>query len=251
MSSSAQPPAAAAPLLTVPDPQGDARGDGSYVLPGALVKGMERSLDLREFRAEDRGGRLRLVLAFGGVDNPWSAPRGFSVPLIDVFVKTDLGGAQTLGDTRLNAPPGDGWQRHYQVSGFRTLAWVADKDGQVRESPARPDVGVSGSEVVLDTDLPAKRYGYWVTVRLYSPLSGTGFLSPVVGGGDAALVAGRPGLPSPVDVLLAGPQERVYLDRVLPPSGELRDRRPAILLALGGAALLVALLATFRAWRRV
>ncbi len=240
----------APPLLTLSDPVGDVRGDGSYTLPSALVGGIERSLDVRELRADNVGGKLVLTVGLGGTDNPWNAPRGFSAILLDVFVKTDYGGQLALGDTGFSAPPGSGWQRHYQVSGFATRAWAADKDGTVRPLGKVPDVRLEGSALILATDLAAGSDSYWVTSRIYSPLTPKGFLEPQVDAGEAGLGAPRPGMPSPVDVLASGDQARLYAERVVPPSGQRRDRRPLILLGVAVGALLLTLVATVRAWRR-
>lgn len=239
-----------AALLIVADPAGDVRGDGSYRLPSALLSGIERSVDLRELRAENVGGKLRLSVGLGGMDNPWNAPRGFSAVLLDVFVKTDLGGHTELGDSGFRTPAGVGWQRHYQVSGFDTHAWAAGKNGGVQAVTEVPRVSVEGSTVVLDTDLAAGHYSYWVLSRIYSPLTPSGFLAPRVGGDDASLGVERAGLPSPVDVLSPGDQARAYAAQLLPPVGELRDRRPLALLFLAGAGLLTAVFATFRVWRK-
>lgn len=239
----------ASTLLTITDPTGDTRGDGSYTLPPALVGGSDNSLDIRELRAENVNGRVRIVVGLGGVANPWNAPSGWSSTLIDVFVKTSVGGDQTLADTGFVTPPGDGWQRHYQVSGFRTRAWRF-VNGQAQEVSLATQAVRSGTEVVIDTDLPARPYSYWVTSRVYSPLTPSGFVAPRVAGGASDLLVPRAGLPSPVDVLLVGDQARAYVTRILSPSGELRDRRSMLLLLLAALGVLLAVIATFRAWRR-
>ncbi|PYE54476.1 glucodextranase-like protein [Deinococcus yavapaiensis KR-236] len=242
-------PFVAAALLTITDPAGDTRGDGSYTSPPALVGGSENSLDIRELRAENVAGRVRIVVGLGGVANPWNAPSGWSSTLIDVFVKTSVGGEQGLADTGFVTPPGDGWQRHYQVSGFRTRAWHV-VNGETQEvSLATPAVR-RGTEVSIDTDLPARSYSYWVTSRIYSPLTSSGFLTPRVAGGSSDLLVPRAGMPSPVDVLLVGDQARAYITRILPPGGQLRDRRSTLLLILAVLGVLAAVIATFRAWRR-
>ncbi|AFZ65968.1 glucodextranase DOMON-like domain-containing protein [Deinococcus peraridilitoris] len=237
-------------LLVVPDPAGDVRGDGSYVLPSALLSGMERSVDLRELRAENEGGKLRLVIGLGGADNPWKAPSGFSAPLLDVFIKTDFGGTRELADTGFTTPPGSGWHLRYQISGFGTRAWKASREGSVAPTDDRPVVQLEGSSIIVNTNLPAGRYGYWVTSRVYSPLTPDGYLPPRVGGDSASLSVVRSGMPSAVDVLFGDDQIRTFHDRVLPISGELHDRRPLALLVLAGLALLLAVIATVRAWRK-
>jgi len=251
ISAAALPPAQSV-LLSVADPAGDVRGDGSYALPVTMRGLMERSLDLREFRVENHAGRLRLVVGMGGLDNPWESPRGFSAVMLDVYVKTDYGGKREIGEKEQDfvTPPGSGWQRHYRVTGFGTRAWTADRDGNAREDARLPTVTAAGSAVVLDTNLPAGKYSYWVTARVYSPLTPEGFVPPEVGADEAGLGVARADAPSAVDVLYAGDQARAYQSHVLPATGELHDRRPLALLFLAAAGLVTAILATFRAWRR-
>lgn len=243
-------PSLAAALLSVPDPAGDVNGDGSYVLPRALVGGAERALDLRELRAENVNGRLRVTVGMGGAGNPWNAPNGLSAALVDVFVKTGLGGSRELGATGFSTAGGTGWQRHYQISGFGVRAWSAAPDGTVTPGPEDARLTVQGTDLVLDTDVPAGRYSYWVTSSVYSPLTPDGALAPDVTGGPESLVVARAGLPAPVDVLMSGDQARAYVSSVLPENGELRDRRPLVLLGLAALGLVLAVLGTFRAWRR-
>ncbi|WP_424951758.1 glucodextranase DOMON-like domain-containing protein [Deinococcus sp.] len=240
----------AAALLTIPDAAGDTRGDGSYTLPTrpALSAG---ALDLRELKVENQGGKLRLTIGLGAVQNPWNAPLGYSAGVIDIFVKSRLGGATALAKLGFVTPPQQGWQYHLHLNGFgSSLEFVPD--GQTAPQPRNTPLTVqlSGSAVVIDTPIPAGQYSYWVTNSVYSPFTPDGMLHPGTGGGSASLIAPRNNGPIPVDVISGGDQARAYATGVLQPVGRARDRRALLLLGLAAAGLLLGLIATVRVWRK-
>ncbi len=239
----------AALLLSVPDPAGDASGDGSYQLPTrpAVSAAM---LDLRLFRAENVGGKLQLSTALGAVGNPWQAPAGFSGVNLDIFVKTGPGGANDLDTLGLRAAGPPGWQEHYRVNGFVAQHFSADAAGKVRPGSGAPRVSLRGTDIVIGTDLPAGAYSYWVTTSLYTPFSPDGRARP---GGDtspSALRSAREGTPAPLDVLLSGDQKSVYTTGELRAVGQVRDVRALTLLGLAVAGLVVASVLGILAWRR-
>ncbi|WP_425148085.1 glucodextranase DOMON-like domain-containing protein [Deinococcus sp.] len=242
-------------LLTVPDPAGDARGDGSYVLP-TLPPLTPAALDLRELKAESQGGKLRLSVGLGAVQNPWNAPLGYSAGVIDIFVKSRLGGASDLAGLGFVTPPGSGWQYHLRVSGFGSiLEFVPDGSSKPQRRDVPLNVQLSGSTLVIDTPIPAGQDSYWVTMSLYSPFTPDGLLRPSSSGGAASLVTprsatGRGSAPIPVDVISGDEQRRAYTLGVLTPVGQTRDRRTVFLVGLGLLGLLVAVLATALSWRR-
>lgn len=241
---------AATLLLAQPDATGDARGDGSYILPSGL-KISEANLDLRELRAEAVDGQLRLTVTLGALANPWNAPQGFSGPIVDIFVKTRIGGRQVLDLTGLSTPAGDGWQYHFRLDGL-TNRWWSVPEGQTTATPRREPLSlrVQGTSLVLDTPLKAGQYSYWVTSSVFSPFTQDGLLRPGTQPGPAALASTLPEAPPVVDLIGAGDQARAYLTRVLAPVGQVRDRRSLALLIAGGAGLLVALVASFLVWRK-
>ena len=244
----------AAALLTVPDPAGDARGDGTYTLPTQLPL-TAAAVDLRELRAEAVGGKLRLSVGLGAVQNPWNAPLGYSAGVLDIFVKSRLGGASDLGGLGFVPPPNDGWQYHIHLTGFgSTLDFVPDGSSKPVRRDVPLNVSLSGSTVVIDTPIPAGQDSYWAMISLYSPFTPDGLLRPSVSGGSASLVTprsgtGRGAAPIPVDVISGGDQTRAYTLGVLAPVGQTRDRRTILLLGLGLFGLLLTLLATVGVWR--
>jgi C-terminal binding-module, SLH-like, of glucodextranase len=241
----------AAALLTLPDAAGDTRGDGSYVLPTRPTLSAS-ALDLRELTVEAVDGKLRLTIGLGAVQNPWNAPLGYSAGILDIFVKSRIGGNTTLSKLGFVTPPQQGWQYHIRVSGFASsLEFVPDGQSKPQPRAVNLNVRLSGSTVVLDTPIPAGQYSYWVTSSVYSPFTSDGLLHPGTGGGNASLLAARNNSPIPVDVISGGDQTKAYATGVLQPVGTTRDRRAVLLLALAAAGLLLGLIASVRVWRKV
>lgn len=235
-------------LLTVPDPAGDARGDGGYILPRQPAVTAD-ALDLRSFSAAPQGEGMRFRVSFGQIGNPWNAPSGFSAGVTDIFIKTGPGGRPVLADTGLRARNG-GWQYHLRVTGFgSTLQEATDQEGEVQPLAA-PSVRIEGTELVIDAAVPAGSYAYWVTNSVYTPLSANGVLRPTGGTGPASLQTGRADAPTPVDVLAPDGDPRAFSDGTLAAVGETRDRASLILTGLGGLGLLLTVGATAALWRR-
>lgn len=239
-------PLLAALIFTFTDPIGDAHGDGSYVLPTRPPMTAE-ALDLREFTAEQNGDTMTFRVSFGAMQNPWQLPGGQSAAVTDIFVKTGLGGANTLPD--LNLSVNEGWQYHVRVAGDRATLDAAADDGQDITPQDPPQVSVEGTTLVIKTSIPAGQHGYWLTSSVYSPLSRSGLLVPGPQAGPAALSTARTNPPVPVDVLAPEGEYTVYTTRVLEPVGRARDLRPILLGVLGGLSVLLTVLATVRVWR--
>lgn len=237
-----------AALLTVPDPAGDALGDGGYILPRQPDVSAE-ALDLRVFSAEPQGEGTRFTVSFGQIGNPWNAPSGFSAGVTDIFVKTGPGGRAALADTGLRAR-GGGWQYHLRVTGFgSTLVQAVDEEGVTQPLPP-PSVQLEGTGVVIDAAVPPGPHAYWVTSSVYTPLSAGGVLKPSGGTGPGSLQTGQVGAPAPVDVLAPDGDPRAFTDGTLAAVGQTRDRASLLLAGLGGLGLLLTVLATVAIWRR-
>lgn len=247
-------------LLSVPDPAGDASGDGSYKMSTRPAIS-EAALDLRLFRAENVGGTLRLSVSFGAIGNPWNAPAGYSGAVLDIFVKTAPGGISDLTGLGLRAAGSSGWQEHYRLDGFQVQHFSAPQpQGNQTQTASRslrpvlapdaPRVTLQGTELIVDTNLKAGEYSYWVTSSLYTPFSPDGTLRP---GGDTSasgLRSAREGTPAPLDVLLSGDQKQVYATGILPAVGQIRDTRALTLLGLAVAGLVAAAVLSVLEWRR-
>ncbi|WP_245872832.1 glucodextranase DOMON-like domain-containing protein [Deinococcus planocerae] len=238
-----------AALVSFPDPAGDARGDGGYLLPTRPAVS-EDALDLRGFRAEPQGQEMRFTVELGRIENPWGAPSGFSAGVTDIFVKTGVGGVRTLDHLRLNVTGTGGWTYHVRVTGFGASLRRAPEDGGPPTTLTAPTVRVEGTGLVIDAAVPPGDYGYWVTSSVYSPLTPDGVLRPVTTPGPTALQAGRADAPVPVDVLLPSGDPAPFTQGTLAPVGTTRDPRTLLLLGLGGLGLLTVGIATVAVWRR-
>lgn len=266
----------ATPLLfSLPDPVGDASGDGSYQLPAAPA--MQKSdFDIRSLNVQNVGGKLRLTVSLSAIHNPWQALSGWSGVTLDIFIKTAAGGRTALDDLALSTPGLLGWQEHYRLNGFGVQHFQAtnlqatnlqatsgstDSTSSTSTDNASTDsaalvtdqnkVTVRGTDIVLDTALPAgNSYAYWVTTSVYTPLNASGVLPASGNSSGATLRSARSGSPAPLDVLLSGDQRSVYLSGVLPPVGQSTDYRALALLGVALAALLFTVGLAVYIWRQ-
>lgn len=222
-------------------------GDGSYRLPAPLQQHAD-ALSLRGFAAESDAGRLALTVRLGGVHDPWNAPLGYSAGVLDVFVKTERGGERELTGTGFSGT--QGWQYHLRVTPFGTRVYAAREQGVVELAPQTARAELRGETLHIATTLPAGDHAYWVLLSAFNPLSPDGLLRPGSGGSPLSLQTGRPGMPTPVDLIAGGDRARSYALGTLAPVGEVRDPRPLLLLAVGVLALVLAALATASLIRR-
>ncbi|MFC5847426.1 glucodextranase DOMON-like domain-containing protein [Deinococcus petrolearius] len=237
-----------AALFSFADPAGDPRGDGRYVLPSRPPVSAE-ALDLRRFQAGAQGSGMRFTVDYGAVQNPWGLPSGFSAGVTDIFVKTGRGGLDTLSGLNLRAAGGR-WQYHLRVSGAGATLEEVPEGSSTPIRLADPAVRRSGTSLVVDAAVPPGEYAYWVTSSVFSPLTPDGLLRPGTDAGPAQLQAPRANVPVPVDVLAPAGDLQAYVAGTLAAQGEVRDRRPLILTALGALGLVLTALATLLLWRR-
>ncbi|GEM48584.1 hypothetical protein DC3_42190 [Deinococcus cellulosilyticus NBRC 106333 = KACC 11606] len=219
-------------------------GDGTYHLPENLSATDRNSLDLRSFVASDEDGKLSLDIGLGGLSNPLDAPLGFSTPILDIFIKTRVGGSTTLGDTGFETPPGQGWQYHLHLSGFNKEFYRVPRLTPEKLNPEDIKVSTSGTTIKVQTPIPAGQYEYWVTVSLFDPLTPAGLVTPVNDNNPYHLTSRLNNPPAPVDVLAQGDQSRSYIQRTLPPVGDLQDFRPWILLIMGTLGMVGVVIST-------
>lgn len=206
-----------APLI-LSDPAGDAHGNGSYQLPSQPQPLSPDALDLRQVSID--GDPLVFRVSFGAVQNPWDLPSGYSAGVTDIFVKTNQEGLKTLPDLGLQVA--GGWRYHIRVNGAEA-SLEALEGNLVEGTPtklialARPTVHLEGTTLVIQTQIPAGNYGYWVTSSVYSPLSPRGLLMPSDSISPTQLRTSTLHDPTPVDVLAT--DNTAYITRVLEPMG--------------------------------
>lgn len=219
-------------------------GDGTYHLPENLSVTDQNSLDLRNFTASDEEGKLSLEVGLGALSNPLKAPQGFSTAILDIFIKTRVGGSTTLGDTGFETPPGQGWQYHLHLSGFDRAFYRVPRLTPEKLNADDIKVSTSGTTIKVQTPIPAGKYEYWVTVSLFDPLTPAGLVTPVNDTNPYHLTSRLNNPPAPLDVLATGDQGRSYIQRTLPPVGDLQDIRPWILLVMGFLGMVGVVIAT-------
>lgn len=232
--------AAATVLFSLADPRGDASGDGAYTLPSRVEAS---TLDLRIFTAMDVNGKLEFRLTMDRILNAEGAPNGFSGPIFEIFVADSRGGEEKLGPTGFLTIPSHGWQYRLSVNGFTSRMMPSSKRVTATD-PAAPapsmalKVRAEGSDVVIDTDLPAQPYAYWAFVGIYDPLTQTGFKTPVARWTPTQLASAIPDAPAAVDVLSRDSQVGLYASRVVPAVNEPVTRTsPLLLTGLAGLCL--------------
>jgi C-terminal binding-module, SLH-like, of glucodextranase len=203
-------------LFSAADPQGDALGDGAYVLPRA-AQAQASNLDLRTFTAYNKDGKLEFRLGFAGVSNLQGGPNGFSLPNIQVFVTERRGGEERLGSSGFRTPAGRGWQYHLTATG-----WFAKLEclPSITDCPTRLRARAEGADIVLETDLPVRAFAYWAFVGLYDPLSVDGLRQAVAKASPFVMASSIPDAPAALDVLSKGSQLALWPSREVPALGE-------------------------------
>lgn len=230
------------------DPAGDAHGDGQYILPTRPPISAD-ALDLREFKAETNGKTMQFTVGFGSTGNAWNLRSGFSDGVTDIFVRGGLGGESKLDSLNLAAANG-GWQYHLRITGAGSRLERFAEGGAAPSVLEAPKVTLQGTNLLIDTQIPAGDYGYWVTSSVYSPLTPDGLLRPIIQASPTALQVGRANAPVPVDVLAAAGDGSAYTTGQLASVGQTHDSRPWWLLGLGAVGLILTVLTTLRLWRQ-
>ncbi len=223
-------------LFSVSDPQGDALGDGVYALPSTVKD--SSVLDLRTFTASDVNQKLELRLSFGSVQNPERAPNGFSEPVIDVFLNTERGGLEELGNTGFHSPPGRGWRYHLHVSGWNAQLETAKNAPQNARVSSKVSVRVEGANIVLSTQLPSDAYRYWAFMSLYDPLSKNGVREVSSEASALKLSSNLQDAPTVLDVLSPTSQVGFYASREVSALNEPKlELNPLLYSLFAGLAL--------------
>lgn len=111
---------AAAALLTLTDPTGDAAGDGTLEPPTSPVYANAALFDLQEVSVvagAAQGEPATLRVAMGAVELDESQPGGFNRSVVDVYLDVSDGGATaTLQGPGMLMPPGRGWEYAVRIS---------------------------------------------------------------------------------------------------------------------------------------
>jgi carbohydrate-binding DOMON domain-containing protein len=77
-------------FFSMEDKSGDDYGPGIYKYPtDASFAPYKDILDLRKYMVGESADEVVFKLVFGKLTNPWNAPLGFSMPIINIYLATD------------------------------------------------------------------------------------------------------------------------------------------------------------------
>ncbi|HEX7000242.1 MAG TPA: glucodextranase DOMON-like domain-containing protein, partial [Trueperaceae bacterium] len=144
---------AAAALLTLTDPTGDAAGDGTLEPPTSPVYANAALFDLQEVSVvagASQADPATLRVAMGAVELDESQPAGFNRSVVDVYLDLAEGGATaTLQGPGMLMPPGKGWEYAVRISPRGAFGAPAPfEEGQsVEWSPL--DLAIDGDVLVV------------------------------------------------------------------------------------------------------
>ncbi len=118
-------------VFSYSDPQGDDHGPGSYKYPLNNVF-KPGAFDLLEFKVYDLEDSICFVFKFRELgDNPWNAPYGFSLQIIEVYIDIKEGGGATWASTGSNVriAESDAWEIAFRAAGWEygNVVWFSDK----------------------------------------------------------------------------------------------------------------------------
>ena len=166
---------ALAALLRV-DPSGDAHGAGNLVPPSAEVFSSSAPFDLTEVAVLE-GDVLRVRVRTSERPNQGDLRNGITLPVIDVYLDTQEGGAsELLSGPDLRMPEGSGWDVAIRVTGDRAFARRAD-DASTVEHPV--SVVARGDALTIATPFAApERADIHALTGVYDPF-GSGVWRPL------------------------------------------------------------------------
>ena len=166
--------------VTIPDPAGDAVGNGSLALPTAPVY-RRNAFDLLSVEVQD-APNLALDITMASFDNPWRLPNGFSLPIVEIYLDTAEGAGQAellYGEagSRMSLPAGVAWDYAFYITGdaFRVFSGETGEPVDVTQS-----IGATltreGNTLHLTTRLPRPaREDTYAVVGSYDPLTESGW----------------------------------------------------------------------------
>ena len=193
-----------ASLLTLHDPAGDAFGNGNLLPPTDVVFRTPGVFDAQLFEVLDTP-TLSLRLTLGRLNNPWSLPYGFSLPIIEFYLDTGAEGERDLlPGSGMNLPPGVTWNYALHITGesFTVLAPGAEAGHPLDITDSvGARLSVEGDTIVVTTELPRPaRFSLYGMVGSYDFFDPTGW---------------RPVAPEPTAGAFGSPTQRVRVVDVL------------------------------------
>jgi hypothetical protein len=199
------------------DEEGDDHGPGTFQYPvGAYPQG---SWDIRDAEIRWDDSVVKMTFHLTSLENPWGAPGGFSLPVIDVYVDLNhiLGaGCETLLTGRgARMAPEDAWEYALSVTGWGACLYRSASRSEflriqtlvVQFAKGRGEISVEIPRSILRGD--PMNWGYAIAV------SGKGHSRPT-DPLDLAPISSQPA-PDVFGGAVAGKTPASFLDIMVPP----------------------------------
>ncbi|UCH27526.1 MAG: hypothetical protein JSV66_07790 [Trueperaceae bacterium] len=156
-------------LITLSDPSGDARGDGTLLPPTAPVYRSLSAVDLLEVSLL-QDDTLGLSITMGSLANPLNLPNGFSIPIIEVYLDTVEGGSEELlAGSGLKMPPGTGWEYALRLTGEGRHLFSSGLTGDITDhKTTQIELIADGQTLIVKTPFTSpKEANIFAIVGLY------------------------------------------------------------------------------------
>lgn len=165
-------------LLTLTDPVSDI-GDGSVRPPTAAISRPIGALDVTQLEFYDTEA-VTFSLTFASLTNPFELSKGFTFPVIEVYVDdySDSGSTTLLPGSGMRLPGGASWKYAFKLTGDTLQLFEATADGWQDVSSKYPTtVSVQGNSIVVSSSLPyPERFDAYGMVGSYTPFNETGWM---------------------------------------------------------------------------
>jgi hypothetical protein len=139
-------------VISFIDSTADARGPENYKYPDNMEEFIS-NLDFRKIEADEQYGEKVISIELSSVENPYSAPLGFSLSVIDIYI--DVNRSPGLGNTSLLEErggyvlPEDAWEYCVAINGWEKAVFntAGTKIGE-------PEVSVSPLSKTINIFIP-------------------------------------------------------------------------------------------------
>lgn len=149
------PRSAATKVIEIKDPENDDYGPGTYLYPGNGVfkKGV---FDIKSLKIHETEKDYIFTLEFGELDNPWSAPNGFSQQIIFLYVDNKEGGSNEPLKPSLNYKTKNRWDIGVVVAGWTDVSGIFNA---LLQSVSQPDLYIDYAKKEVVFSVPKKMLG--------------------------------------------------------------------------------------------
>ncbi len=139
-------------MLSYIDPVGDTYGPGNY-RHSVMIEDYKDSLDLRKIEVDENADERVITLEFSALDNPYSAPHGFSLPIVDIYIdinqRSGLGRTELLEGRKAYTFTENAWEYCISVNGWSKAIYNA-----AGKKIGEPDISASLVDKTLNIFIP-------------------------------------------------------------------------------------------------